>query len=457
MIRAAAISLGLLLAGCSLTPMSETPTRAVIAESALPPVKRFAAPAPTPPLASNANIAADFMALHFQLESGRTLPVFTRFEEPLTLRVTGRPAPSLGPDLARLLARLRDEAGIDIRQVRSEDAAITIEAVSRSDIRRALPQAACFVIPNVSGLDEFRRKRRAPQTNWANLRSRTRMAIFVPFDASPQEIRDCLHEELAQALGPLNDLYRLRESVFNDDNVHTVLTGYDMLILRITYDRNLRSGMARDEVAARLPAILARLNPGGAARPSEPVQPTPRAWIDAVQTALGPGASPAIRRDAAARALRIGAEEGWTDHRRAFGHYIAGRMLQVHDPDLAQRHYRAAMRYYDQTPGTGLHSAYVAAQLAAHAITRADGAAALALVRPQMAVARAAENAALLSTLMLLEAEALALSGQPDAARAVRLDSLGWARYGFGADWAVRAKLGEIAALNPRSEGEERL
>jgi len=34
---------------------------------------------------------------------------------------------------------------------------------------------------------------------------------------SPQEVRDCLHEELAQALGPLNDLYRLPDSVFNDD------------------------------------------------------------------------------------------------------------------------------------------------------------------------------------------------------------------------------------------------
>ena len=28
--------------------------------------------------------------------------------------------------------------------------------------------------------------------------------VFVPADASPQELRDCLHEELAQALGPLN-------------------------------------------------------------------------------------------------------------------------------------------------------------------------------------------------------------------------------------------------------------
>ena len=62
----------------------------------------------------------------------------------------------------------------------------------------------------------------------------------------------------------------------------------------------------------------------------------------------------------------------------------------------------------------------------------------------------ATENAALLATLMLLQAEALDLTGQPERARAVRLDSLGWARYGFGSDWAVRAKMQEIAALNPK-------
>ena len=57
------------------------------------------------------------------------------------------------------------------------------------------------------------------------MRERQRVAVFLPADAAPQELRDCLHEEIAQALGPLNDLYRLPDSIFNDDNVHTVLTG----------------------------------------------------------------------------------------------------------------------------------------------------------------------------------------------------------------------------------------
>ncbi|HCI98083.1 MAG TPA: ATP-dependent transcriptional regulator, partial [Sulfitobacter sp.] len=51
--------------------------------------------------------------------------------------------------------------------------------------------------------------------------------------------------------------------------------------------------------------------------------------------------------------------------------------------------------------------------------------------------------------LLLLRAEALELENRAAEAQAVRVDSLGWARYGFGSDWAVRAKMREIASLNP--------
>ena len=123
--------------------------------------------------------------------------------------------------------------------------------------------------------------------------ARATWRIFLPNDASPQEARDCLHEELAQAIGPLNDLYRLPDSVFNDDNVHTVLTGFDMLILRAYYAPELRSGMTRAQVAAKLPAILSRYNPAGDNLSPVHASETPRAWINAIQT--GPWApAPAI-------------------------------------------------------------------------------------------------------------------------------------------------------------------
>ncbi|MFK7753743.1 MAG: DUF2927 domain-containing protein [Sedimentitalea sp.] len=449
MIRFAFLLSALALAGCASTTQQDVPTRAQIADTTLPPMKVFGTPRPSLPVHSNANIAADFLELHFELESGRPLPALTRFETPITVRVTGKPPVSLAPDLTALIRRLRGEAGIDIRQVKDGQANVTIQAVSRADIRRALPQAACFVVPNVSSLSEFRRDRRKAKTNWSLLETRTRLGIFLPHDASPQEVRDCLHEELAQAIGPLNDLYRLPDSVFNDDNVHTVLTGFDMLILRATYAPELRSGMSKQQVADRLPAILARLNPAGQRRASSPIQPTPRSWIGNVQTALGPGSSDTARRAAAEQASRTAAQQGWVDHRRAFSHYMQGRMIQSYNPTLAQDQYKTALSYLARTPGTDLHRAYITTQTAAYAIALGNGVAALRQIDPQLPIAARSQNAALLSTLMLLKAEALDLTGRSDLARRVRLDSVGWARYGFGSDWAVRAKMREIAALSP--------
>jgi len=71
------------------------------------------------------------------------------------------------------------------------------QATSRAEIRPALPQAACFVVPNISSIDEYRSARRTANANWANLKKREQLAIFLPNDVSQQEVRDCPHEELA--------------------------------------------------------------------------------------------------------------------------------------------------------------------------------------------------------------------------------------------------------------------
>ncbi|MBR9843956.1 MAG: DUF2927 domain-containing protein [Rhodobacteraceae bacterium] len=448
--KRAILPIFLALGACVSPTPDDAPTRAAISESTLPPMKIFAVPQPERPTRSNRDIARDFLDLSFRMESGRVLDTMTRFEGPITVRVTGSPPVSLAPDLTRLLSRLRREAGLNIQQTNAPRASITIEAVPRDRIRKSLPQAACFVAPNVSSLAEYHRARRGTATDWSLLTTRHRLAIFVPNDSSPQDLRDCLHEELAQALGPLNDLYRLSDSVFNDDNAHAVLTGFDMLILRAYYDPSLANGMERREVARRLPTILARINPGGARVSPEHLAETPRSWIDAIQTALGPGAGPAERRRAAATALRIAQRAGWTDHRLGFSHYAYGRLMQSYNAEEAHKHFLLADRALHLAQGPeSPHRLYVATQLAAHAISAGRGQEALARVTPLLPVAAKLENATLLSTLMLLRAEALELEGRNDEAANVRLDSLGWARYGFGSDWAVRAKLREIAALSP--------
>ena len=443
----------MLMAACTSEPRAHQnpslPTRTLGLQDVLPPMRSFAGNRVTTPTRSNREIGKDFMDLSFRMESGRPIARLTRFEGPVSVRVIGDVPPSLSPDLSALLERLRSEANIDIFRTDAANASITIEAIPRQVLSDAVPHAACFVVPRVSSWEEFKTVRRTPTVDWATLERRDHAAVFIPSDVAPQEVRDCLHEELAQALGPLNDLYRLPDSVFNDDNIHAVLTSFDMLILRAYYDPNLQNGMSRGQVAARLNSILARLNPAGESQLARPQNDTTRDWIDNIETALTNGSSAQRRRSAARYAVNVADSRNWSGPRDGFAHYAFGRLNVGHNGDLALTSFNRAMTIYSQSPETRLHAAHVSVQLAAFALSSGDGEVVISLVDRSIPIAAAHENAALLATLMMFKAEALEMMGQPDAASALRMDSSGWARYGFGTDATVRARLREIQSLNP--------
>ncbi|WP_245749558.1 DUF2927 domain-containing protein [Palleronia marisminoris] len=440
------------LAACA-APQSVSERRATVALSELPPMRTFAPAGTARAHRSNIDIAQDFLDLSFTLESGRSLPILTRFEDPVSVRVTGQRPASLDVDLDRLLGRLRREARIDISRVApGSEANITIEMVPRARLQKAVPQAACFVVPRVSSWREFARNRRSETIDWATLETRERLAIFIPGDVPPQEVRDCLHEELAQALGPLNDLYRLTDSVFNDDNFHTVLTGFDMLILRATYSDALHSGMTRDEVAAALPGLLSRLNPSGNRIAAPPRAMTSRAWIDAIEQALGPNVRMSQRRENARRAVALARAAGWNDNRLAFSLFALGRLSISADPDVALMSFLEAGGIYGTDRDTSVHGAHIAMQLATFALSAGQPHSALAIVDANTQAVIEAENASLLSTLLLVKAEAMRSLGRPGEADRLRDEALGWARYGYGDTAEILSRADEIAAIAPKPE-----
>lgn len=401
-------------------------------------------------------MAGDFLDLEYQLENGQALRGLSRFEGPITVGLAGEVPPFAESDLAALIARIKAEAGVPIRMAEAgARAAIIVEFVPRARLKRAAPMAACFVVPGVGSFAEYRARRGSRELEWASVTRRTQAAIFVPGDTSPQEVRDCLHEELAQAIGPLNDLFRLPDSVFNDDNFNTVLTGFDMLMLRLHYAPEIRNGMTRAETAAVLPELLRRLNPAGEgiapgiARPA-----TPKAWKDEVDAAFNLRASPASRRAAAERMLALARTEGWRDARYGLSLYAYGRATLTQDPEAAARAYAEASSLYRLLPGGAVHAAHADTQLAALALSQGASARAISLCDGALPVIWRAENPALLATLMLIKAEALDTIGRGDAARALRLDSLEWARYGFGSERQVRAWMADVATLGV--QGRER-
>ena len=441
-----------LLGACAEVPQTQRVEVTPIT-LAFPAPQGFPGRSPGPATRSNTDMARDFLDLAFQTEAGRSLPILTRFEGPITVRASGQLGSLARRDLDRLIARLRTEAGLNIRLTNAAEANVVVQAVPSRALQRIAPEAACFVVPRVQTWSELLAARNPPTLDWATLEKRDKAAIFVPIDVTPQETRDCLHEELAQALGPINDLYRLPDSIFNDDNVHSVLTGFDMLILRAYYAPELQNGMTRDEVAAQLPSILRRLNPRGEGRATDFLPQTTIAWKREMIRALTEGRRESTRRVSAQRAIDLAEGQMWSDTRLAFAYYTYGRLQIENDPSRALEAFNTASRIYNRLSDTDIHRGFIAMQMAPYALLSGDADRTIAITEAAIPIARRYENAAMLSLLMMFQAEALDLKGDTDAGMALRLDSLGYALYGFGSREEAVARLNEIASLPPERPG----
>ncbi|WP_172331531.1 DUF2927 domain-containing protein [Mangrovicoccus sp. HB161399] len=432
------------LAGCAATP--HAPPQPAGTPLPLPKAMSFGATDVQPPQRANSDMARDFLDLSFNLESGQHLTVFTRFEDPITVAVTGIRSPALEKELRRLIHRLSSEAGLDIRRTADPaTASVTIEGVTTRDMQRTVPEAACFVLPTRVSWDEFRKTPRSPDYSWTRLTERKAVSAFVPVDTSQQEIRDCLHEEIAQGLGPLNDLFRLGDSVFNDDNLNPILTGFDMLMLRATYHPALHSGMSEAQVAAKLPSILAALNPRGQSIPARGIRPSTESWLRDISRSLSPGAT-STRRSAAKRATLESAQ--WADVRTGFSLFTLGRLSIARDGEAALQAFIAAQEIFGKRPETQVHAAQAGFQIAAFALSSGQWDIAIGLCDRYAPAARRHEDAALLSDLELAKSAALAAKGRPDPA--LRQEAIGWGVYAFGSTARATERAEEIESLASR-------
>lgn len=455
MIRAACIALLLPLAACGAEP---TVTRLAPTATTLETPNQFGAGPGFGDAHSNPELVRDFERLTFELESGRSVPVLSRFEGPITVRLTGQSVTrTTSRDLDVLLSRLRNEAGLNISRVASNKPAnISIELVSAGAMHRVAPNTACFVAPNASSWTDFLRIRKTKKADWTKLKTRQQMAVFIPNNVSDQETRDCLHEETAQALGPLNDLYDAHDSIFNDDNFHAVLTGFDMDILRLTYAPELSSGMARQQVMDRLPTLVDQMRPNAPSGPTRPAPgTTPQSWKDAIETALGPGTADNARAPAARWALEVARSNGWRDSRLGFSLYAVARLHAQSDPDRALAAFAEADRVYAALPQSDLQRAHIAIHRAAYALSSGHFDDVVALTDQYIPVAKRGQNAGLLSTLLMIKSNALTGLGRMDAAERARVDSFGWAGYAFTSTNEIAKRYQEISEMVPNRLGRQ--
>ena len=85
--------------------------------------------------------------------------------------------------------------------------------------------------------------------------------VIIPPDkaASRGKLLHCIIEELTQTLGLPNDSDEVAPSIFNDRSQYRDLTGHDMILVRLLYDRRLYAGMERQEALRVARKILLQI------------------------------------------------------------------------------------------------------------------------------------------------------------------------------------------------------
>lgn len=401
---------------------------------------------------SNNDIALEFIDLTFSLESGQRLSRFTRFDGPITVAFTATPPRTAKRDLENVIARMRSEAGLDIRVVNDGTPAnIRIDRVSSRRFKSVVSGAACFVVPNVKDFADLKKNISLPRTDWARIARRTKAAIIMPDNISAQETRDCIHEELAQALGPLNDLYRVGDSVYNDDNFHVSLTPYDMLILRAVYSPVLQNGMTRTEVAERIRPLLAQINPAGQGARGRVANKTKRSWAELIEKALGPTGAQAVRIETMSRAINEARALRYNDNRLAFAYYARARLRSSSDAQGAAEDYARAYDIYSGLYGTNdIHAAKLSVQIASLAFSNGELGRATAVLDSAIPAAQRAEDAATLFKLLALKAEIAEFQGDQRTASQLRRQGVGWGKYGLASDREIAQVLALVKTLRPK-------
>jgi hypothetical protein len=222
-----------------------------------------------------------------------------------------------------------------------------------------------------------------------------------------------------------------------------------MLILRTLDQPAMASGMSRDAASAQALQVLDRINPRGRGLAPRPRYPESKAWAGAIETALTRQRPRSRRLEGAQAATQIASEMQPEDHRLGVSLLTRGRLVLRTDPAAAAGDFAQGYRLFRDRYGVDdVRTAQAGVHVAALALGTGQYDLAVTLADRHVPTAIRGQNAILAAGLQSIKAEALAETGDMEGAREARVDSLRWARYGFGdEDGALAREQAELAAL----------
>jgi hypothetical protein len=301
----------------------------------------------------NASLARLFTSLSHDTEWGARRQHLVRYEGPVSVGMEGLAAARHFDFLDGFLGQLVRNSGVAIARD-PEPENLHIRLVGTAKFNKLLPRAFCVVAQGDVSWDAFadNPSHHGAQALLAAERI-SQMTIFIPETAPPYLVRNCLLEEIPQALGLANDLYGLGSSIFNDDAAHLWPTKLDYLMLRVLYAPEMVTGLDRRETEARALSVLNRINPAGINAPPLPLlrQRSLGDWPELIQRVFSRDASEREIRDYAQRALTI--VEAYAPMSAQHCHTLitAGRVLSRPEPERALQLFGQARRVCDSAHG----------------------------------------------------------------------------------------------------------
>jgi hypothetical protein len=179
-----------------------------------------------------------------------------KYEKPVRVYADSRAKPDRRKQVAAVVDDIRSKIRhLDIAMADSrKEANVTVTLVRDRDIEKTIRQfygreQAARIVKSLEPqcLSGFRKD---------ELFRIEHSDVIVVVDAGEFIFRDCIYEELLQALGPINDDDDLLWTMFNDDVQMGFFGIYDQYLLNILYDPRIRAGMTKEQVKALLPQIL---------------------------------------------------------------------------------------------------------------------------------------------------------------------------------------------------------
>lgn len=158
----------------------------------------------------------------------------------------------IGTDIRDFSAQLQNATGHPITFTRSGGNFHVL--FLSEDERRGMAPRLSSLVPGIPTSDVSALVNLAPQNfctvfaySRGNSSSYVQAVAIIRSELPPRLMLSCIHEELAQGMGPANDSPTARPSIFNDDEEFAFLTWHDELLLKILYDPRLRPGMREAE------------------------------------------------------------------------------------------------------------------------------------------------------------------------------------------------------------------